>query len=108
MTVAYGKITPTSAKDEEVKYVRQRFVALAKAMRPGAYLVDSIPWLRYLPWYGQDLKQEFKTINRFYTDQLNLVKQQIVRNVLPIFHVVSDSFHRKTRSPSPLRSRNIS
>lgn len=108
MTVAYGKITPTSAKDEEVKYVRQRFVALAKAMRPGAYLVDSIPWLRYLPWYGQDLKQEFKAINRFYTDQLNLVKQQIVRNVLPIFHVVSDSFHRKTRSPSPLRSRNIS
>jgi hypothetical protein len=85
MKVAYGKIAPTSASDEEAKYVRQRFVALSKAMRPGAYLVDLIPWLKYLPWYGRDLRNEFETVSRFYIAQLNIVKQQIVRIALKTF-----------------------
>ncbi|KAG2041818.1 hypothetical protein BDR03DRAFT_945723 [Suillus americanus] len=29
-------------------------------LRPGAYLVDTIPWLDHLPWYAQVLKREFE------------------------------------------------
>ncbi|OJA09456.1 hypothetical protein AZE42_02612 [Rhizopogon vesiculosus] len=80
MQVAYGKTAPTFATDPEVRSVRQRFVALSKAMRPGTYLVDSIPWLKYVPWYGRELREEFETNKRFYTSQLNHVKQQIQNN----------------------------
>lgn len=43
-----------------------------------------IPWLKYLPWYAQDLKRGFERNRQLNTDQLNRVKQQIVRIVLPI------------------------
>ncbi|KAG2755128.1 hypothetical protein P692DRAFT_201851407 [Suillus brevipes Sb2] len=76
--VAYGKTTPTSATDPDAILVRENFQILRKTMRPGAYLVDMIPWLKYLPWYAQDLKRGFERNRQLNTDQLNRVKQQIV------------------------------
>ncbi|KAG1748504.1 cytochrome P450 [Suillus paluster] len=38
-------------------------------------------WLKYLPWYGRELKQAFKRAGQLYTGQLNRVKQQIQSNV---------------------------
>ncbi|KAG1727108.1 cytochrome P450 [Suillus lakei] len=81
MKVAYGKNTPTSATDPEIRSVRQRFEKLHITLRPGAYLVDSIPWLKYLPWYGRDLRQEFEMSRRLYTNQLSRVQQQMQSNV---------------------------
>ncbi|KAG2142378.1 cytochrome P450 [Suillus clintonianus] len=81
MKIAYGKATPTSATDPEVIQARRHLRIFRIARRPGTYLVDTIPWLRYLPWYGQELKREFKRQNQLYTDQLNRVKQQIGSNV---------------------------
>ncbi|KAG2126354.1 cytochrome P450 [Suillus bovinus] len=43
-------------------------------LRPGAYWVDTIPWLKYLPWYAPELRDESKRATRLYTDQLNRVK----------------------------------
>lgn len=56
-------------------------------LHPGAYLVESIPWLKYLPWYGQDLKQQFERSKELYTNQLNHVKQQIVCMALATFRL---------------------
>jgi hypothetical protein len=83
MKVAYGKTTPTSATDPEVIQALQHVQRLRTALRPGAYLVDSIPWLKYLPWYGQELKQQHERCKQLYTDELNRVKFQIVRITLP-------------------------
>ncbi|KAG1804670.1 cytochrome P450 [Suillus subaureus] len=77
MKVAYGKTTPTSATDPEVIEALQHIQRLRTALRPGAYLVDSIPWLKYLPWYGQELKQQHERCKQLYTDELNRVKLQI-------------------------------
>ncbi|KAG1814247.1 cytochrome P450 [Suillus subaureus] len=77
MKITYGKTTPTSATDPEVREIHNLFESFRTALRPGAYLVESIPWLRYLPWYGQDLKQQFEKTRELYTNQLNRVKQQI-------------------------------
>ncbi|KAG1726484.1 cytochrome P450 [Suillus lakei] len=44
--VAYGK----NADDSEVEGGRQFLLTLFKVVVPGAYLVDTIPWLKYLPW----------------------------------------------------------
>ncbi|KAG2335688.1 cytochrome P450, partial [Suillus weaverae] len=49
MKVAYGKNTPTYATDPNVVEVQQTIKMVAEILRPGAYLVDSIPWLKYLP-----------------------------------------------------------
>src|SRR5713226_2360483 len=104
MQVTYGKTTPTSATDPEVRAVHQLFERFRTALRPGAYLVDSIPWLKYLPWYGQELKQEFERSRQIYSNQLNRVKQQIVCIALQNFHMMSESFHSRTMWTSALRS----
>ena len=56
-----------------------------KVLRPGAYLVDSFPWLRYIPWYGQELKHAFERCKRLHVNQLNRVKEEIVSITLLIF-----------------------
>ncbi|KAG2137952.1 cytochrome P450 [Suillus clintonianus] len=81
MKITYGKTTPTSASDPEVREVHRLFESFRTALRPGAYLVDSIPWLKYLPWYGLDLKRQFESTRKLYTNQLNRVKQQLQSNV---------------------------
>ncbi|KAG0692252.1 cytochrome P450 [Suillus ampliporus] len=49
MKVAYEKTAPTSATDPEVIELRQLIKMMREVTRRGAYLVDSIPWLKYLP-----------------------------------------------------------
>ncbi|KAG2342607.1 cytochrome P450 [Suillus weaverae] len=60
LRMTYGKSTPTANTDPEVvgmKLVVERFGIV---MQPGAYLVDRIPILRYVPWYGRQLKAWFR------------------------------------------------
>ncbi|KAG1855085.1 cytochrome P450 [Suillus tomentosus] len=80
LKVAYGKTSPTSATDPEVREARYIMSRFRAALRPGAYWVDSIPWLKYLPWYAPELRDDFKRATRLYTDQLNRVKLHMQRN----------------------------
>ncbi|KAG0704960.1 cytochrome P450 [Suillus ampliporus] len=79
--ITYGRTTPTSATDPDVEEVRQHVRNFGLVLRPGAYLVELIPWLRYLPWYGQELRREYEKSRKLYTKQLNRVKQQLQSNV---------------------------
>jgi hypothetical protein len=85
MKVAYGKSTPTAATDPEVVENDQRIKMSSVILRPGAYLVDWIPWLKYLPWYGRDIKKEFESTKKLNTGQLNRVKEQMVCIYFSIF-----------------------
>jgi hypothetical protein len=87
LKITYGKTTRTSATDPEVRKIRRLFDTFRKIMRPGAYLVESIPWLKYLPWYAQDLKQQFKETRELYLKKLHHVKEQIVCMALAIFRL---------------------
>ncbi|KAG1813846.1 cytochrome P450 [Suillus subaureus] len=44
-------------------------------------MTDSIPWLKYIPWYGRELKRGFERSKRLHTGQLNRVKEQMRSNV---------------------------
>ncbi|KAG1776703.1 cytochrome P450 [Suillus placidus] len=80
MKVAYGKNTPTYAtdpNDPKVVEMRQTIKMFTAILRPGAYLVDSIPWLKYLPWYGRDLKLGFERMKKLHTSKLECVKEQM-------------------------------
>ncbi|KAG0707632.1 cytochrome P450 [Suillus ampliporus] len=82
MKVAYGGTTPTSATDARMIEVYQLMDFTSRTMRPDAYyLVDSIPWLRHLPWYGRQLKRGFEKMKQHHVGQLNCVKEQMQSNV---------------------------
>ncbi|KAG1736225.1 cytochrome P450 [Suillus lakei] len=97
MKVAYGKTTPTSATDPEVVemlQVRQLLKMVVGTLPPSAYLVDSIPWLKYLPWYGRDLKLGFERRKKLDTGHLQRVKEQMSNaDIGPSFmkHVLENS-----------------
>ncbi|KAG1856694.1 cytochrome P450 [Suillus subalutaceus] len=77
MKVAYAKNTPTSGTDPEVVEMLQMSRMVARILRPGAYLVDSIPWLKYLPWYGRELKLGFESRKKVHIDDMERVKEQM-------------------------------
>ncbi|KAG1747693.1 cytochrome P450 [Suillus lakei] len=82
MKVAYGNTTPTTATDPLVREMYQLMKVVSKILRPDAfYLVDSIPWLKHIPWYGRELKRGFERSKRLHTGQLNRVKEQMKSNV---------------------------
>ncbi|KAG7439842.1 cytochrome P450 [Guyanagaster necrorhizus] len=70
MTLTYGKTTPTSYTDPEIQLINRNTVQVARSMRPGAYLVDSFPILRYIPTYLRELRA-------FHECELDLFKSQI-------------------------------
>ncbi|KAG1732084.1 cytochrome P450 [Suillus occidentalis] len=80
LKVAYGKTTPTSATDPEIREARELIRRFRTVLRHGHYLMDSIPWLKYLPGYAAELKDEFERTRRLYTGQLNRVKLQMQSN----------------------------
>ncbi|KAI9568147.1 cytochrome P450 [Boletus coccyginus] len=77
LKVTYGKNTPTHASDPDVLQVRKSLARFAMSLRPGAYLVDSFPWLTYLPWYGRELRQGFIEDYTLFHRQLDAVKRQM-------------------------------
>ncbi|OAX34409.1 cytochrome P450, partial [Rhizopogon vinicolor AM-OR11-026] len=96
MKVAYGKNAPATATDPEVIQVHQVMAIFVTAETSGTYLVESIPWLKYLPWYDRELKRGYESSKRIHTSQLNRVKQQMSNvNVGPSFakHVLENRHH---------------
>lgn len=89
MSLAYGKTTPTSYSDPEVLQVNKCLGRVGYAMRPGSYLVDSYPLLKYVPGYLNELKQ-------FHQEELALFRKQAetVRRAMVCF--------KSTRITQPL------
>ncbi|KAG1872488.1 cytochrome P450 [Suillus subalutaceus] len=77
MKIAYGKNTLTSATDPKILEVNQLVKTSRAVQHHDVYLVDSIPWLKYLPWYGRDLKLRFERSKKLHTGDLNRVKEQM-------------------------------
>ncbi|KAH0826061.1 cytochrome P450 [Lanmaoa asiatica] len=81
LELTYGKNTPTHASHPDVLHVRKSLHRFGMSLRPGAYLVDSLPWLKYLPWYGRELRRAFIEDYTLYHRQLDTVKRQMVRSL---------------------------
>ncbi|KAG1747934.1 cytochrome P450, partial [Suillus paluster] len=77
MKISYGKTTPTSATDPEVRRVTEFADKFRFALHPGAYLVDSISWLKYLPWYARELRDGCRDSRELFIEQLCRVKQEL-------------------------------
>ncbi|KAF8555883.1 cytochrome P450 [Imleria badia] len=80
LRVTYGKTSPTSNDDPEMMRIRQALTNFQIALRPGAYLVDRIPWLKYVPGYGRQLKAFHRYELALFRDQLNRVRDDMATN----------------------------
>ncbi|KAF9238563.1 cytochrome P450 [Melanogaster broomeanus] len=78
--VAYGKSSPTSNDDPEVVRMHQNNKTVLTVARPGAYLVDIFPILKYVPGYGRDLTKYHEFELALFRDQLGRVKDEMSRN----------------------------
>lgn len=82
MSITYGKTTPTSYSDPEVKQINLGLKRLGNAVRPGAYLVDSYPFLKYIPFFTSELRRFHREELALYRSQLQGVKTRLVSIIL--------------------------
>lgn len=78
MSLTYGKTTPTAYSDKDVQDVNKCLGRLGSALRPGAYLVDSFPILRYVPGYLTQLKRFHKEELALFRSQVDIVRTKMV------------------------------
>ena len=78
MAITYGK-TPTSYSDPEVQQINLSLARLGKALRQGAYLVDTLPLLRYVPFYLSELRRFHREELSLFRSQMDVVRSQMVR-----------------------------
>ncbi|KAJ3769963.1 cytochrome P450 [Lentinula raphanica] len=78
MALAYGKV-PHSFEDPDVQAVNRCLTRLGYAMRPGAWKVDVLPLLKYVPGYLNDLKAGHKEELGLFKSQLQGVREKISR-----------------------------
>ncbi|EGN92985.1 hypothetical protein SERLA73DRAFT_190373 [Serpula lacrymans var. lacrymans S7.3] len=74
MKITYGKSTPTDMTDPEMARVLKCMHQFQAAMRPGRYLVDTFPFLKYVPGYGGDLERWRKDELALFGGLMNRVK----------------------------------
>ncbi|KAG1866923.1 cytochrome P450 [Suillus subluteus] len=80
LQVTYGKSTPTSYPDPEVIRIYKVLNHFELTMCPGAYLIDCVPLLHYLPGYGQQLTEWHNEELSPYRHQLGRVKSEMKQN----------------------------
>ncbi|KIJ11532.1 hypothetical protein PAXINDRAFT_84362 [Paxillus involutus ATCC 200175] len=80
LRLTYGKSTPTSSDDPEVLRIQQVLRNLQATLRPGAYLVDRIPFLKHVPGYTRVLKMYHEFELSLFRDQLGRVRDDMSRN----------------------------
>ncbi|KAG2121273.1 cytochrome P450 [Suillus clintonianus] len=73
LRVTYGKSALTANADPEVTRIHKVVEHFQDTIRPGAYLVDRVPLLRYLPGYG-------KQLYKWHHEELDLYRHQLQRD----------------------------
>ena len=84
MSVTYGKTAQTSYSDPEVKQINRVAARLGDTLRPGAYLIEEYPWLRYIPGITSKLERWHQDEINLYRSQVKGVKERQVHSILPI------------------------
>ncbi|KAF9069856.1 cytochrome P450 [Rhodocollybia butyracea] len=80
MALAYGKV-PQGCEDPEVQAVNRCLTRLGYAMRPGAWKVDVLPFLKFIPGYLNELKLGHQEELGLFKSQLQEVREKMVRHI---------------------------
>ncbi|KAF8553151.1 cytochrome P450, partial [Imleria badia] len=77
LRLVYGESAPTSNDDPELARIHQSGRNFMRYMRPGAYLVDVIPLLKWMPGYGRELKEFHNFEVLLYRDHMDRVLSEM-------------------------------
>ncbi|KAG2131613.1 cytochrome P450 [Suillus bovinus] len=77
LSFTYGKTTPTFYTDPEVVDINRFSVRFGQSMKPGAYLVDTYPILRFVPGYLSQLKAWHQEEYALFKRQMDAVRLQM-------------------------------
>ncbi|KAI0029546.1 cytochrome P450 [Vararia minispora EC-137] len=83
LSVTYGKPSPSRKSDPDVTLLHQMLANLGQALRPGAWAVDQLPWLKYLPFYASTLREEHQQELELFSRQLQAVGDEVAVGVAP-------------------------
>jgi hypothetical protein len=88
LRLVYGK-APSQAKiDESVKLFEGFNLGLARAAMPGAYMVEMLPWLKYVPSmfakWKRDAENFFATYSALFNDLFEMTRKTIVSEISPL------------------------
>nr|BED42995.1 cytochrome P450 monooxygenase [Trametes versicolor] len=89
MSITYGKTTPTSFSDPDVKQINVGAARVGDAVRPGAYLVDTYPFLKHIPFFTSELRRFHCEELELYRNQVQGVKARLAKNECPPCFVTS-------------------
>ncbi|KAF8870113.1 cytochrome P450 [Mucidula mucida] len=76
LTLSHAITKPTFS-DYEVQGMIRLGARIGKVLRPGAYLVDAIPILKYLPGYLTDVRGYFKEEHALFKSMMDRVRERI-------------------------------
>ncbi|KAG1840965.1 cytochrome P450 [Suillus tomentosus] len=77
MSFTYGKTTPTSYTDPEIVAINKALAHFGETIKPGAYLVDTYPILRFVPGYLSQLKAWHQEELALFNGQVDAVRGQM-------------------------------
>ncbi|EPS94879.1 hypothetical protein FOMPIDRAFT_1054643 [Fomitopsis schrenkii] len=77
ITMTYGKTTPTSYSDPEVQCMHRCLRRLGAVLRPGAQLLDTYPFLQYIPGFTRQLRQGHQEELELFRGEVAKVKTKL-------------------------------
>ncbi|KAG1824846.1 cytochrome P450 [Suillus subaureus] len=77
LRVMYGKSTPTATNAPEIIVVHKMLKRFQMLMRPGAFLIERFPILKYVPGYTTELEEWRREESQVFHDQLNRVSREL-------------------------------
>ena len=78
ISMTYGKTTPTSYSDPEVQCMHRCLRRLGAALRPGAHIIDTYPFLRYIPGMTTELRKGHQEELELFRGEVAKVKAKLV------------------------------
>ena len=79
LNITYGRPSPSSRGDTDILLLNDDIEKVGLALRPGAHLVDELPWLKHIPFYGRSLKRQHQIERDLFRRMMNGVRVDLVR-----------------------------
>ncbi|KAG1843662.1 cytochrome P450 [Suillus subluteus] len=77
LRVMYGKSTPTTMNAPEIIVIHKMLKRAEMLFRPGAFLIERYPILKYVPGYTSELEEWGREESQVFHDQLNRVSREL-------------------------------
>ncbi|EIW80542.1 cytochrome P450 [Coniophora puteana RWD-64-598 SS2] len=77
LQITYGKPAPSSFEDPAIVAIHKIADRFLGMLKPGAYLVGRLPWLRYVPGYAPEIKRYRKEELEVHLGQVDATRRSV-------------------------------